>query len=77
MRSASSSPSSFETLVLFRAAQMRAHRATSSSSITVTFFMGTKLVPHELRFNFRMAARSADTHGQLCGAFVISQLVSK
>jgi hypothetical protein len=56
---------------------MRAHRATSSSSITVTFLMGTKLVPHELRFNFRMAGRSADTHGQLCAAFVVSQLVSK
>jgi len=44
-----------ETLISRRAASIRAHRAVSSSRVTVTFFMCTILVSHEIRVNWGMS----------------------
>ena len=44
-------PTSFETLVSFSAARIRAQEATFSLSVMVTFFKDTIIVLHEIRVN--------------------------
>jgi hypothetical protein len=51
MRAVNISPTSFDTLLLCRAAHILAHLATASGTVMVTFFMATSIVLHEIRVN--------------------------